>query len=266
MDQSGMNLSFPVVIGIAIQSTRSLHKTVSGFKDRSRCIQRLQAELEAVTNVLESLKKVDNFATSILASLHCLCHRCGEICCKIERLMIVFSQTPITGFRDWTKMQFVGGDINEFIGTIGGYRSTISVSLGILTMHTSKVPQEVLQQYNEMIKDTTYNLMAHLRLVEEKVQSNLKNNASDINLNFKDEEEVTKQCIRICEYAGSRIGYPKTRDAIVSNVYLGNVVALGSEQTLVATSPGHFVVRTAISSGNSRQFVGSMKEEDIKNM
>ena len=133
-DQSGFNLSFSADIGTAIQSTRSLHATVSGFKDRSRCIRRLQAELEAVTNVLESLKKVDNFATSILASLYCLCHRCSEICCKFERSMIVFSQKPITGFRDWTKMQFMGGDINEFIDTIGGYQSTISVSLGILTM------------------------------------------------------------------------------------------------------------------------------------
>ncbi|KAI1829403.1 hypothetical protein DTO027I6_9618 [Penicillium roqueforti] len=163
-------------------------------------------------------------------------------------------------------MQSMGGNIDEFIDTIEGYKSTISVSLGIPTMHTSKVTQEVLQQYYEMTKDTRYNLVAHLRRVKEKVQCTLKENASDINLNLKDEEEVTKQCIRICEYAGSRIEFPKTRDAIASNVYIGKVVAVGSEQTLVTTSPGDFEVGTAISSGNSRQFVGSMTEADVKNM
>lgn len=117
-----------------------------------------------------------------------------------------------------------------------------------------------------MTDDTKYNLVVHLRLVEEKVQFPLKHNASDINLNFKDEKEVTEQCIRICEYAGSRIEFPKARDTISSNIYVGKAVALGSEQTLVATSPDHFEVRTAILSESSRQFVGSMTEGEIKNM
>lgn len=67
--------------------------------------------------------------------------------------------------------------------------------------------------------------MAHLRLVEEKLQFTVEDNASVINPNLKDEEEVTKQCIRVCEYAGSRIEFTKTRDAVTSNVYLGEVVA-----------------------------------------
>jgi hypothetical protein len=47
---------------------------------------------------------------------------------------MVFSEKSKTGFRDWTKMEFMRGDINEFIGTVGGYKSTISVGLGIVTM------------------------------------------------------------------------------------------------------------------------------------
>lgn len=37
--------------------------------------------------------------------------------------------------RDWAKLEFMRGDINEFIDTISGYKSTIAAGLGIVTLH-----------------------------------------------------------------------------------------------------------------------------------
>ena len=37
--------------------------------------------------------------------------------------------------RDWAKLEFMRGDINEFIDTISGYKSTIAVGLGIITLY-----------------------------------------------------------------------------------------------------------------------------------
>jgi hypothetical protein len=61
-------------------------------------------------------------------------YRCSQVCRQFEQLMKVFSGKSKTDFRDWTETEFMRGDINGFIGTIGGYKSTISVGLGTVTM------------------------------------------------------------------------------------------------------------------------------------
>lgn len=46
---------------------------------------------------------------------------------QFEESIAAFSVRSKTSFRDWTKMEFMGGDINEFIDVIAGYKSTIAV-------------------------------------------------------------------------------------------------------------------------------------------
>ena len=56
-----------------------------------------------------------------------------------------------------------------------------------------------------MIQDTAYNLEVRLRRIDEKLTRSTTENtyASDISIDLKDEREVTKQCLRICEDAKS---------------------------------------------------------------
>lgn len=63
--------------------------------------------------------------------------RCSLVCREFEQSMEVFTGKSKTGFRDWTKMEFMRGDMNEFIDNIAGYKSTISVGLGTITMLVS---------------------------------------------------------------------------------------------------------------------------------
>ena len=67
------------------------------------------------------------------------------------------------------------------------------------------MPQKVLEEYNEMIQDTAYNLELHIRRIDEKLAQLTTEdiNASDISLNLVDERDVTKQCLRLCEDAKS---------------------------------------------------------------
>ncbi|GKZ74877.1 hypothetical protein AnigIFM50267_001632 [Aspergillus niger] len=71
--------------------------------------------------------------------------------------------------------------------------------------YSSKVPQKVLEEYNEMIQDTAYNLELHIRRIDEKLAqlTTEEINASDRSLNLVDERGVTKQCLRLCEDAKS---------------------------------------------------------------
>ncbi|KAA8646130.1 uncharacterized protein ATNIH1004_007556 [Aspergillus tanneri] len=133
-DPLSITASVLAVITAAVQSTKSLYETVKRFKDRNKTLRRLQVELEDLTNILDSLTQAVNAESSMLALLQGPIGRCSQICHEFEQSMKVFNGKSKTGFRDWTKMEFMKGDINEFIDTIAGYKSTISVGLGTITM------------------------------------------------------------------------------------------------------------------------------------
>lgn len=67
--------------------------------------------------------------------------------------------------------------------------------------------QKALTDYNEMIKDTMYSLEVHLQRVDEKMgQLSIDDTiSSSPSLDLKDEREVTKQCLSICEKASRYI-------------------------------------------------------------
>jgi hypothetical protein len=133
-DPLSITASVLAVITAAVQSTKSLYETVKRFKDRNKTLRRLQDELGDLTNILDSLTQVTNAEASMLTLLQGPIERCSQVCHEFEQSMEVFSGKSRTGFRDWTKMEFMRGDINEFIDTIAGYKSTISVGLGTITM------------------------------------------------------------------------------------------------------------------------------------
>ena len=45
-----------------------------------------------------------------------------------------FSGKSKTGLRDWAKIEFIRGDINKFIDTLTGYKLTILISLGTISI------------------------------------------------------------------------------------------------------------------------------------
>lgn len=123
-----------VVVTAAIKSTKSLYETVKRFNDRNITIRRLQRELEDLANVLDSLLQVINAEVSVIVLLQGPIYQCIQICSEFEQSMKVFSGNSKTRFRDWTKIKFMGGNINDFIDTVIRYKSTITVSLGIINM------------------------------------------------------------------------------------------------------------------------------------
>ena len=147
--------------------------------------------------------------------------------------METFWRKSKTGLRDWTKMEFMRGDINAFIERISGYKSTISVGLGTVNMyaniafsrefadaflrHAAKISKEFLKQYNEMIQDTAYNLELYLQRIDEKMEIFKINctGSSDFTGDLNDEREVTKQCLRVCEDARHVIESIGTRESFL---------------------------------------------------
>ena len=133
-DPLSITASSLAVITAAVTSTRSLYETAKRFKDRDKTLGRLQDVVGDVAAILDSLKQVIDADESMLVLLQGPIKRCSQVCHEFEQSMIAFSGKSKTGFRDWAKMEFMRGDINEFIDTVAGYKSTISVGLGTITL------------------------------------------------------------------------------------------------------------------------------------
>lgn len=133
-DPLSIAASMVALVTAAIQSTKSLHAAVKRYMERDKTLRRLQGELEDLTKILEALDAVSNLESSIMSLLEGPVGRCSQLCRDFEASMNTFSGKSKAGFRDWTKMEFMRGDIHEFIDTLEGYKSTISVGLGTITM------------------------------------------------------------------------------------------------------------------------------------
>jgi DNA repair ATPase RecN len=122
------------IITAAVQTTKSLCETVKRFKDRNKTLSRLQNELEDLGRILDSLAQVTHAENSVLTLLQGPIDRCNQVCREFEQSMKGFTEKSKTSILDWAKLEFMRGDINEFIDTIAGYKSTISVGVGTIIL------------------------------------------------------------------------------------------------------------------------------------
>lgn len=136
-DPLSATTSVVALITVTVQSVKALHDTVGRFKGRDKTLQRLQNELQGIITVLDSLKEVANAEASVSTLLQGPIDRCSEVCQEFKQAMERFSQKTKASFCDWAKLEFMRGDINEFIDTISGYKSTIAVGLGTITMYVN---------------------------------------------------------------------------------------------------------------------------------
>ena len=135
--------SLLAVATAGVQSTRALKEAAQRYKTRDSILRRLLDEIGDAENILFALKQLLQADTlqpaveadiSMAALLRRPIERCSEVCGEFEKAMEQFSKKSKTGFLDWTKMEFMRGDINQFMDTVAGYKATISVGLGLLTM------------------------------------------------------------------------------------------------------------------------------------
>jgi hypothetical protein len=134
MVPSSINTSALTVIVATITSVNALHETVKRYKGRDKVLGRLQGGLLDLITILTSLEAAVNGETPVLTLLEGPVGRCAQVCREFEDAMKTFSGKSKTGLKDWTKMEFMRGDINEFIDTLADYKSTITIGLGTITM------------------------------------------------------------------------------------------------------------------------------------
>lgn len=146
-DPLSVTASVLAVVTAAVVSIRSLCDTVKGFQNRNNTLKRLQHTLQDLVVILDSLTTVISTDVSVVALLQGPIDRCQELCTDFEQSMKRFHGKSKAGLLDWTKLEFMRGDINDFIDTIEGYKSTITVGIGTVTLSVFLQPFPSMTNY-----------------------------------------------------------------------------------------------------------------------
>jgi hypothetical protein len=117
----------------AFQSSIALINTVHSFQSHPKRVRDLIEELEALKGVLGPLTETVRDITDVdLSALDLPLLRCGNSCREFEQEIKKCSSRSggsRTSFRDWTKLRYMGEDIDGFRRVLAGYKLTISIAL-----------------------------------------------------------------------------------------------------------------------------------------
>ena len=161
-----------------LQSSQKLHQALKSFQTHQRTIRELKQEVEALIGVLQALQETINKTNLDLSALQIPLSRCGTACLEFEKVIAkstTHSGGTKTSIRDWTRFKYMGDDITGFKNALAGYKSTIAIALGDANMYvlhrfcgvianslhnsrTATVTADLLDQYKEMIQDTSADL------------------------------------------------------------------------------------------------------------
>ncbi|KAI8660322.1 Helo-like-N domain-containing protein [Fusarium keratoplasticum] len=261
-DPLSISASILAVVTASVVSVKSLKEAVERYRGRDETLRRLIAQLEDLISVLDTLEKISQVEASMLALLKGPVERCRQLCQAFEVVMTDFAGKSSTGFRDWAKMEFKKGDINEFMRTLSGYTSTISIGLGTITLQNSKTTCDVLEKYSEMVQDTTYNLNVQLQRINEKMGRFPSEEPDTTISDFRDESTVIKHCIGICEEAMSRIGSMIDRERRVYSAALSEQAAADATSTHPKLFQAHEETREMLENNRDSiaKFLGRLQE------
>ena len=115
-----------------VQATASLLQVIKDFKRAPSTVRQLKEELEALITVLQSLEANTADTETNFAALKTPLYRCSKACQDFEAKLSHFagrSNSAKANFQDWTKLKYLGSDINGFKDMVAGYKATISIAL-----------------------------------------------------------------------------------------------------------------------------------------
>lgn len=121
------------IVIFAHQSCLTLFSTIQSFKTHPKRVRDLVQQLRALISVLELLIDTVNSNTDTnLSVLNLPLQRCGNACNEfLQELLRCYSRSggDKQSFRDWARLMYMGDNIDDFMGSLAAYQSTITIAL-----------------------------------------------------------------------------------------------------------------------------------------
>ncbi|KAL4900143.1 hypothetical protein BDW74DRAFT_104527 [Aspergillus multicolor] len=204
----------------ALQASKSLYQTIKDFRNSKRATRELRNEVQALSQTLEVLKHVAAEYEVELLILKLPLLRCGAACKELSDRIdqyVKHSEGSKTSLRDWTRLQYMGEDITNYKNVIANYKETIYIALGGATFQSAVVTHQVLQEYTDMIQNTTSDLQDQLDEIEGKLSTSQSLDDPDATISheelqrLEDEKQSTTQCLDVCKQVSDYIDQSQSK-------------------------------------------------------
>ncbi|KAL5867579.1 hypothetical protein ACKVWM_011593 [Pyricularia oryzae] len=200
------------LVTFALQSSVTLHRTIRSLRSQEKDARALKDELADLTSVLETLlETIEGHPNIEFGSLALPLQRCGKTCQEYGELIAKctrHSTTSRASLRDWITQRYLQGDINDFRNMLSGYKSTINIALANANIRFAAITPQVLEDYKDLILDTTLDLKEHLESLEEKVGDLQKSIPQDDQAEWEalsEEKKSTEQGLKLCAQLSTQI-------------------------------------------------------------
>ncbi|EHA56213.1 hypothetical protein MGG_02064 [Pyricularia oryzae 70-15] len=200
------------LVTFALQSSVTLHRTIRSLRSQEKDARALKDELADLTSVLETLlETIEGHPNIDFGSLALPLQRCGKTCQEYGELIAKctrHSTSSRASLRDWITQRYLQGDINDFRNMLSGYKSTINIALANANIRFAAITPQVLEDYKDLILDTTLDLKEHLESLEEKVGDLQDSIPQDDEAEWEalsEEKESTEQGLKLCAQLSAQI-------------------------------------------------------------
>ncbi|KAH7175959.1 hypothetical protein EDB81DRAFT_633294, partial [Dactylonectria macrodidyma] len=204
------------VAGFALTAIMTLHRNIRSLQSQNRDARALKDELSDLTGVLSSLlETIASNPTLDFEALRGPLQRCGNACEEYGKIIARCTKNSSDISRpsvlDWIKQKYLQGDINDFRAMLAAHKTTINIALVNANLRTATVSPEALEAYKDMICDTTIDLNAHIKDLQEKIDRIWAGDATavdDVAIEWQammDEKESTQRGLNICVQLSAQI-------------------------------------------------------------
>ncbi|KAF1835670.1 hypothetical protein BDW02DRAFT_629344 [Decorospora gaudefroyi] len=254
---------------LAFKSSVSLYQTVRSFQSNRREIRELKEELEALSNVIQSLQELASTKEVQFDALRLPLLRCGKACQDFEEVIAKctkHSSESKASFRDWAKLQYMGNDIVGFKNLLAGYKSTISIAIGDINLRTAAVSASAIQEFKETLENTTTDLREYLENLHEKFEAlrveetDTRDECVTERGRISQEIESVKKCLAVCARASEHV------EEVRTNVFEDVSAAEDAHQVIVSTF-GDLASAKRVSAGvRATQWLGQMSDAALQQL
>ncbi|GJC89249.1 hypothetical protein ColLi_12087 [Colletotrichum liriopes] len=215
-DPLSIATSVLAVGAFALNSSVALHGIIRGLQSQNKDARALKAEVGDLTGVLSSLlETIANNPSLDFKPLERPLQRCGNACEEYSKIIAQCTKhsndTSRSSVRDWITQKYLQGDINDFRAMLAAHKSTINIALANANLRIAAISPEVLEDYKDMISDTTSDLKAHLEDLQGKIDRLKDGDTVAIDDVAKEwhemleEKESTQQGLEMCAQLSAQI-------------------------------------------------------------
>ncbi|KJZ69222.1 hypothetical protein HIM_11385 [Hirsutella minnesotensis 3608] len=211
-DPLSISASVIALVTFAVASSTNLYATIRAFRSQDKRLRALKSELGDLNDVLKALlETVNNNPDLDFEALKPPLHRCGNACKEYGDLIARFAERPTSSgstIRHWITEKYLQGDITDFKAMLAGYKSTINIALANANIRVAAVTPRVVEDYKDMISDTTHDLREQLQSIEAKIESLAKKGSDNDGSEWQamlEEKNSIQRGLEICDHLSSQI-------------------------------------------------------------